>query len=73
MKVQKKKLLKYFKELGKTYQKEAEVAARDKKELKAIEEEVISRFVRATKETTASPSNGQAMCISRSRHQDAPS
>tara|TARA_A200000159_G_scaffold68289_1_gene63147 strand:- start:410 stop:598 length:189 start_codon:yes stop_codon:yes gene_type:complete len=46
MKIKKKKLLKYFKELGKTYQKEAEIAARDAEELKAIEEEIISRFVR---------------------------
>ena len=45
MKIKKKKLLKYFKELGKTYQKEAEIAARDAEELKAIEEEIISRFV----------------------------
>ena len=45
MKIKKKKLLKYFKELGKTYQKEAEIAARDAEELKAIEEEMISRFV----------------------------
>ena len=46
MKIKKKKLLKYFKELGKTYQKEAEISARDADELKAMEEEMISRFVR---------------------------
>jgi hypothetical protein len=44
MKIKKKKLLKYFKEMGKTYQKEAEIAARDGEELNAIEEEIISRF-----------------------------
>ena len=46
MKTKKKKLLKYFKEMGKTYQKEAEIAARDGEELNAIEEEIISRFAR---------------------------
>ena len=30
--------------MGKTYQKEAEIAARDGEELNAIEEEIISRF-----------------------------
>jgi|14BtaG_2_1085337.scaffolds.fasta_scaffold10020_2 hypothetical protein len=44
MKIKKKKLLKYFKKMGKTYQKEAEIAARDGEELNAIEEEIISRF-----------------------------